>query len=132
MTLLKILTAVPSDFLSVLHMKPLQAFVWLACWACWTCGSMQYYVLPFTLSNVATTLHVPQAKISEANTTAMLSRSIGAVIFGVMADQYGRMVPLIIDMVLLGVFTLCTGFVQTYGQLVGCRFLFGNSTFLVS
>jgi SHS family lactate transporter-like MFS transporter len=112
-------------FAGALRMKPIQALTWLACWSAWTLGSLQFYLLPFTLAKLAIYLHVKQSKISEANTTTMLSRSIGAAIFGIASDQYGRKIPLLVDLVLLAVFSLCSGFVNTYGQLVGVRFLFG-------
>ncbi|KAE8446019.1 hypothetical protein EG329_012658 [Mollisiaceae sp. DMI_Dod_QoI] len=112
-------------FGSSLRMRPIQAVTWLACWSAWTLGSLQFYLLPFTLANLAKYLDVEQSKISEANTTAMLSRAIGAVIFGIASDQYGRKIPLLIDLVLLCAFTISSGFVNTYGQLVGVRFLFG-------
>ena len=88
-------------------------------------------MLPFTLSELATYLEVEQTKISESNTTSMLSRSIGAVIFGIASDQYGRKIPLLVDLVLLGVFTLCTGFIHNFGQLIGVRLLFGKATLLL-
>ncbi|CZR66508.1 uncharacterized protein PAC_16409 [Phialocephala subalpina] len=112
-------------FAGSLRMTPIQATTWFLCWSAWTLASLQFYLLPFTLTNLAKYLHVEQSKISEANTTAMLSRSIGAVIFGIASDQYGRKIPLLIDLVLLAVFTLCSGFVKTYGQLIGTRLLFG-------
>ena len=87
---------------------------------------MHFYLLPYTMPDVAKSLGVEQSKVSQANTTSMLSRAIGAAIFGVLSDQYGRKIPLLVDIVLLGVFTLCSGFVHTYGQLVGVRFLFGK------
>jgi MFS transporter, SHS family, lactate transporter len=114
--------------LEALTMNRVQALTWLTCWWCWTLASMQFYILPFTLGELARELKVPQSKISEANTTSMLSRTLGAALFGVMADQYGRKVPILIDLVLLGVFTLATGFIQTYAQLVAVRFLFGRLT----
>ena len=82
-------------------------------------------MLPFTLSNLATYLHVAQTKISEANTTTMISRLLGAIIFGIAADQYGRKIPLMINLLLMGVFTLGAGFIRNYGQLIGLRLLFG-------
>ncbi|KAH8810934.1 major facilitator superfamily domain-containing protein [Xylogone sp. PMI_703] len=106
-------------------MSPLQALVWFTCWAAWTLGSLQFYCLPFTLSNIAKYLDVKQSKISEANTTAMLSRSVGAVIFGVLSDQYGRKIPMLINIVCLGVLTLASGFIKTYPALIGVRFTFG-------
>ena len=57
----------------------------------------------------------------------MLSRSPGAVIFGVLSGQYGRKIPLVIDLVCLGVLGLCSGFIHTYAQLIGIRLLFGGS-----
>jgi SHS family lactate transporter-like MFS transporter len=107
-------------------MKPVQGLVWFCCWFSWLIACTQFYILPFTLSNVAKFLQVEQSKISEANTTSMLSRSIGAAIFGFASDQYGRKTPLLIDLMLLAAVTLASGFIKTYGQLVGVRFLFGR------
>jgi SHS family lactate transporter-like MFS transporter len=103
-----------------------QALVFLTCWWCWTLGSMNFYLLPYTQPAVAKTLGVETSKIAEANTTTMLSRAIGAAIFGVLSDQYGRKIPLVVDLILMGVFTLSSGFVHTYGQFVAVRFLFGE------
>ena len=115
------------NFAGALRMSPVQSVTWLACWSSWSLGSLQFYLLPFTLTKLAVYLDVKESKISEANTTAMLSRVIGAVIFGIASDQYGRKIPLLVDLVLLSVFTLCSGFVRTYGELVGVRLLFGKS-----
>jgi len=81
------IAGIPRDMVESLRMKPVQALVWFSCWSCWTLASMQYYALPFTTSNLAKALHVEQSKIQEANTTSMLSRSIGAIIFGISSDQ---------------------------------------------
>lgn len=103
-----------------------QALVFLTCWWCWTVGSMGFYLLPYTQVAVADAFGVSKAKIAEANTTTMLSRAIGAAIFGVLSDQYGRKIPLAIDLVLMSVCTLCSGFVKTYPQFLAVRFLFGK------
>jgi hypothetical protein len=115
------------SFATALHMKPFQGLIWFTGWSAWTLASLQFYLLPFTLSNIATYLHVEQSKISEVNTYTMLSRSLGAIVFGVLSDQYGRKIPLLIDLVFLGVLTLASGFIHTYAQLIGVRFLFGKS-----
>ena len=111
---------IPADLAVTLHMKPIQGLIWFTCWSCWTLGSLQYYLLPFTLAKLASYLDVKQTKISEANTV-----SIGALIFGIASDQYGRKIPMLVDLIFLGIFTLCSGFIHTYGQLIGVRLLFG-------
>ncbi|KAF2100711.1 MFS general substrate transporter [Rhizodiscina lignyota] len=125
MALLQDIKTIPRDFADALRMKPVQYLVWFCCWACWTLGSLDFYLLPFTTTNMATAFKVKQTKISEANTTSMLSRTIGALIFGIASDQYGRKIPLLIDLVVMGAVTLANGFLTTYSQLVGVRFLFG-------
>jgi MFS transporter, SHS family, lactate transporter len=52
-------------------------------------------------------------------------RSVGAAIFGILGDRYGRKYPYIANLVLLIIFEMCTGFVQTYEQFLGVRALFG-------
>ena len=120
----------PRELSRSLRMNSTQAFVFLTCWWCWTLGSMQFYLLPYTQAKVAHDLGIEQSKVAEANTTSMLSRAIGAAIFGILSDQYGRKLPLIVALTLMGVFTLCSGFIHTYGQLVGVRFLFGECSWL--
>lgn len=116
----------PREMARSLRMNRTQALVFLTCWWCWTLGSMHFYLLPYTQVNIAESLGIEKSQVAEANTTSMLSRALGAAIFGVLSDQYGRKIPLIVDLILMGVFTLCSGFVQTYGQLIGVRFLFGG------
>jgi len=54
-------------------------------------------------------------------------RSVGAAIFGVLGDRYGRKWPYIANLVLLIIFEMSTGFVQTYSQFLAVRALFGIS-----
>jgi SHS family lactate transporter-like MFS transporter len=108
-------------------MKPIQGLIWFTGWSAWTVASLQFYLLPFTLSNIAKFLDVEQSRISEVNTYTLLSRSVGAIIFGVLSDQYGRKIPLLIDLVCLGVLSLSSGFIHTYSQLIGVRLLFGKA-----
>lgn len=52
-------------------------------------------------------------------------RSVGAVIFGVLSDRYGRKWPFVANNVLFIVLELSTGFCQTYKQFLAVRALFG-------
>ncbi len=126
MRILDDLARLPRSFARDMRMTKVQALVFLTSWWCWTLGSMHFYLLPYTQPDVAAALGVPQSQIAYANSTSMLSRTLGAVVFGILSDQYGRKLPLVADLVLMGVFTLCSGLVQTYAQFIGLRFLFGQ------
>lgn len=52
-------------------------------------------------------------------------RSVGAIIFGLISDRYGRKWPFVINNVLFIVLEIGTGFCQTYSQFLACRALFG-------
>jgi SHS family lactate transporter-like MFS transporter len=52
-------------------------------------------------------------------------RSVGAIVFGIAADRYGRKWPFVINNILFIVLELGTGFCQTYKQFLACRALFG-------
>ncbi|KAI0977636.1 major facilitator superfamily domain-containing protein [Xylaria arbuscula] len=125
MDILKGILQFPYDLASSLRMSKLSALSFFTSWLCWTIACMHFYCLPYSMEDVAKSLGVPQSTISEANTVSLLTRSIGAAIFGVVADQYGRKIAILIDLVLLGVFTLSSGWVQTSAQLIGVRVLFG-------
>lgn len=63
--------------------------------------------------------------ITRAITLTLLLRSVGAVIFGIISDRYGRKYPLVFNLLLVCVLELGAGFVQTYSQFLGLRSVFG-------
>ena len=50
---------------------------------------------------------------------------MGAVIFGIASDRYGRKWPFIINLVLFIILELATGFCYTFQQFLGVRALYG-------
>lgn len=52
-------------------------------------------------------------------------RSVGAIIFGIASDRYGRKWPFVVNNILFIVLELGTGFAQTYQGFLACRALFG-------
>jgi MFS family permease len=63
--------------------------------------------------------------VSEAVTLTLLLRSVGAAIFGIFADYFGRKYPLVINMWLLGALQIGTIYTQTFQQFLAVRALFG-------
>ncbi len=119
------LANLPRSLAEDLRMNRTQALVVFTSFWCWATGSMQFYLLPYTQPDLAKALGIAQSQVAYANTTSMLSRSIGALLFGILSDQYGRKMPLLACLTLMGVFTFCSGLVNAYGALIGVRFLYG-------
>lgn len=65
------------------------------------------------------------ADISFSLTLTLLFRSLGAFIFGILADRYGRRWTLVVNMLLIAAFELGSGFVNTYQEFLGVRVCFG-------
>jgi SHS family lactate transporter-like MFS transporter len=55
----------------------------------------------------------------------LMLRSIGAIIFGILSDRYGRKWPMIINLGLFIILELGSGFCQTLPQFLGARSLYG-------
>ncbi len=58
-------------------------------------------------------------------TLPLMSRFVGAGLFGLASDRFGRKWPFVINVSLLIIFELITGFCTTYASFVACRVLFG-------
>lgn len=58
-------------------------------------------------------------------TLVLMLRSVGAIVFGIASDRWGRKWPFIANNVMFIALELGTGFCQTYQQFLACRALFG-------
>lgn len=58
-------------------------------------------------------------------TLTLLFRPLGAIIFGLLSDRFGRKWPLIANLLACAVLSLGTGFANDYGAFLAVRCLFG-------
>ncbi|KAK0546512.1 hypothetical protein OC846_005234 [Tilletia horrida] len=63
--------------------------------------------------------------VTTAITLTLLFRSVGAVIFGIMSDRYGRKWPLVANLIIVAALSLGSGYVHTFPQFLAVRSLFG-------
>src|SRR4029450_2760873 len=66
----------------------------------WTFDAFDFFVLTFVIDDVARSFGKSRPDIALALTLALMTRPIGAVIFGIMADRWGRRLPLMINVVM--------------------------------
>lgn len=100
------------------------AFIMVA-FVAWTWDAFDFFSVSLTATLIAKDLAVSVKDITWGITLVLMLRSVGAVIFGLAGDKYGRKWPFIINCGLFVVLELGTGFVQTYKQFLGVRALFG-------
>jgi len=65
---------------------------------------------------------IPQ---TTAITLSLLLRTVGAIIFGVISDRFGRKWPLVANLLVITVLEVGTSFVKTYTEFLAVRSLFG-------
>src|SRR5881409_3725648 len=91
----------------------------------WTLDAFDFFLVVMTLTAISKEFGKPDAAIALSLTVTLAFRPVGAFIFGLMADRYGRKLPLMIDLVFFSIIEVATGFAQNYTQFMILRALFG-------
>ncbi|HUJ16042.1 MAG TPA: MFS transporter [Thermoanaerobaculia bacterium] len=91
----------------------------------WTLDAFDFFVVVFLLDTLAAEFHVPKGDIVNTLTATLLFRPVGALIFGYLADRYGRRIPLMANVVYFSIIELLSGFSHTFVQFLVLRALFG-------
>ncbi|KAK7036163.1 MFS domain-containing protein [Favolaschia claudopus] len=94
-------------------------------WLAWTCDAIDFFSVSLSVPALTEQFHKETSQITQAITLTLLFRSIGAVLFGVFSDRFGRKWPLVFNLVLVAILELAAGFVQTFKQFLALRSLFG-------
>lgn len=91
----------------------------------WTVDALDFFCVGASATGIAKTLGVTTTQITWGITLVLMLRSVGAIIFGLISDYYGRKIPYIVICILFIIVEIGTGFVQTYSQFLGVRAIFG-------
>jgi SHS family lactate transporter-like MFS transporter len=91
----------------------------------WTLDAFDFFLVVFSLTAIAQEFHRSDAEIALSLTLTLMFRPVGAFIFGLMADRYGRRLPLMIDLVFYSVVEVATGFAHSFTTFMVLRALFG-------
>jgi SHS family lactate transporter-like MFS transporter len=91
----------------------------------WTLDAFDFFVLVFLVDTLAGQFGVPASKIILTMTATLAMRPLGALVFGVLADRYGRRRPLMANVVFFSVFELLCGFAPNYTVFLILRAIYG-------
>jgi MFS transporter, SHS family, lactate transporter len=91
----------------------------------WTLDAFDFFVVVFLVDVLAVQFAVPKSAIIWTITATLAMRPLGAVIFGMLADRYGRRGPLMANVVFFSVIELLCGFAPNYSTFLLLRMLYG-------
>ncbi|MDE3155977.1 MAG: MFS transporter [Acidobacteriota bacterium] len=91
----------------------------------WTLDAFDFFILVMVLGSVAQDLHVSVPAMAFALTASLATRPLGAFIFGIISDRYGRRLPMVGVIIFYSVVEVASGLAPNYATFLALRFLFG-------
>jgi hypothetical protein len=91
----------------------------------WTADAFDFHALSIQTTKLAKYYGRTNTDITTAITLTLLLRSIGAAIFGLAGDKFGRKWPMVVNMWILGLLQIATIYSETFQQFLAVRSLFG-------
>jgi len=91
----------------------------------WTLDAFDFFLVVMTLTAIAKEFGRTDAAIALSLTLTLAFRPVGAFIFGLLADRYGRRIPLMADLIFYSLVEVLTGLAPTFTSFLVLRALFG-------
>jgi SHS family lactate transporter-like MFS transporter len=91
----------------------------------WTLDAFDFFIVTFLFARIATEFDVAVPAVIGANTITLMFRPLGALIFGLVADRFGRRTPLMINIAFYSLMELLTAFAPNFTIFVVLRALYG-------
>jgi len=91
----------------------------------WMLDAFDFFLVVMTLTAIAAEFGKSDKEVAFSITLTLAFRPVGAFIFGLLADRYGRRIPLMIDLVFYSVVEVLSGLAPTFTTFLVLRALFG-------
>ncbi len=91
----------------------------------WTLDAFDFFVVVFLIDTLAHQFGVPKKEIVRTLTWTLAMRPLGALLFGLLADRFGRRIPLMANVIYFSVIEVLCGFSPNYTFFLVMRALFG-------
>jgi len=106
-------------------LNPVQRKTFLACFLGWALDALDFFLLTFVLIPVAHDFGRSIPQVAFAITLTLMMRPVGAFIFGLLGDRFGRRIPLMADIIFYSLMELLTAFAPNFTVFLILRALFG-------
>ena len=107
------------------RLTPVQRNTFTACFLGWSLDAFDFFILTFCVSAIATQFQTKVSVVAEAIFWTLAMRPVGACLFGMMADRFGRRPTLMVDIIAYSVFELSSAFAPSLKLFLISRALFG-------
>ncbi len=97
----------------------------IACFMGWSLDAFDFFILVFCVSALAAHFHERVSTIAEAFFWTLAMRPVGAFVFGLMADRFGRRPTLMLNIISYSFFELASAFAPNLRIFLITRALFG-------
>jgi MFS transporter, SHS family, lactate transporter len=97
----------------------------IAGFSAWLLDAFDFFRVTFCLTAMGLEFHKTDPQIALIITMTMAFRPVGGFLFGIMADRYGRRIPLMINIGVFAFSDILTGLAPNYTFLLVVRALFG-------
>jgi SHS family lactate transporter-like MFS transporter len=91
----------------------------------WTLDAFDFFVVVFLFDTLARQFGVTKKEIVWTTTATLAMRPVGALLFGLLSDRYGRRIPLMANVIYFSVIELACGFAPNFTVFLILRALFG-------
>ena len=102
-----------------------QRNVTIAAYLGWTLDAFDFFLMVFILKDIAAEFHTEISSVTYAIFLTLMARPVGALIFGRLADRFGRRPTLMVNIACYSLLELLSGFSPNLATLLVLRTLFG-------
>ncbi|MEW5562664.1 MFS transporter [Enterobacter asburiae] len=102
-----------------------QKHVAVASFSSWMLDAFDFFILVFVLSDLANWFHASVSEVSIAIMLTLAVRPIGALLFGRMAEKFGRRPILMLNILFFSIFELLSAWSPSFTAFLTFRVLYG-------
>jgi len=102
-----------------------QLRTFIACFLGWTLDAFDFFILTWCLDSVAANFHVSSVTVTDSLFWTLCMRPVGALLFGMLAERFGRKPILILNIACFTLFELGSAFSPNFTIFLVTRALFG-------